>query len=92
MIRNTIKAIIGAALLVAGATATGEKETPIPLDDVPAAALNAAKDAVPGIELTSAKIETERGQTIYELEGSVGDATWEVEVTPTGEVLEVEED
>ena len=42
MIRNTLKAIIGAALLVAGATAAGEQETPIPLDDVPAAALNAA--------------------------------------------------
>ena len=92
MIRNTLNATIGCALLVAGATAVGDNETPVPLDDVPAAALNAAKDAVPGIQLTSAELETERGQAIYELEGSVGDSTWEVEVTPAGEVLEIEED
>ncbi len=92
MFMNTLKTFIGCALLVAGATASGDDETPIPLADVPAAALNAAKNAVPGIELTSAEMETERGQTLYELEGSVGDATWEVEGTPTGEVLEIEED
>ncbi|TDJ48230.1 MAG: hypothetical protein E2O48_02545 [Gemmatimonadetes bacterium] len=92
MFRKTLKAFIGCAWLVVGAAANGDDETPIPLDDVPAAAINAAKNAVPGIVLTSAEIETERDQTVYELEGTVGEATWEVEVTPTGEVLEIEED
>ena len=92
MFRKTLKALIGCTWLVIGAAANGDNETPIPLDDVPAAAINAANNAVPGIALTSAETETERGQTVYELEGAVGDATWEIEVTSTGEVLEIEED
>jgi len=92
MIGKTLKAFIGCAALVSGAGAKAEDETPIALKDVPAAVINAANNAVPGIALTAAGTETERGQTVYELEGTVGDATWEIEVTPTGEVLEVEED
>jgi len=65
-------------------------EEAVALDAVPATALAAAKKAVPGVVFTSAEREVEGGVTLYSLEGSVDGERCEVEVTPDGEVLEVE--
>ncbi len=68
------------------------QEQSTPLADVPAAAIAAAEAAVEGLQITSAEVEVERGQTVYELEGSVDGTEYEVEVTADGRVLEVETD
>ena len=62
----------------------------VALDSVPDAALAAAKKAVPGITFTVAEKEVEGGRTVYCLEGSADGKRWEVEVTPEGEVVEIE--
>ena len=67
-------------------------EKKIALSEVPEAALNAAKTAVPGITLCEAEVEVEAGKTTYELEGTANGKEYEIEVTPDGKILEAKED
>jgi hypothetical protein len=69
-----------------------EDEHEIPLVDVPAEALQAARAAVDGITLEEAEVEEEDGQTVYVLEGEANGLEYEIEVTADGKVLEVEQD
>jgi hypothetical protein len=69
-----------------------EHEKEVPLSEVPAVALEAAQGAVDGITITEAEMEEEDGQTIYVFEGEVNGKEYEIEVTPEGKVLEVEEE
>ena len=82
----------GLALLLAPSSLSAGDEVEIPLTDVPEVVLAAALDAMPGIELTEAEFEMERGQRIYELEGRLDGVEYEIEVSSAGEVIEVEED
>jgi hypothetical protein len=68
-----------------------EKEKDVPLSDVPAEALKAAQGAVDGITITEAEMEKEDGKTLYTFEGQAEGKEYEIEVTPEGKVLEVEE-
>ena len=68
-----------------------EKEKDVPLSDVPAEALKAAQGAVDGITITEAEMEKEDGKTVYVFEGEASGKEYEIEVTPEGKVLEVEE-
>jgi uncharacterized membrane protein YkoI len=79
------------ALLLSGC-ASMEKETEIPLTDVPGVVMTAAQSAVPGIEIDAAELEEEDGQRVYELSGEAGGKEYEIEISETGEVLEIEED
>ena len=67
-----------------------ETEVSVPLDEVPAAVMAAAKNAVPGAKFDEAESEVEDGVTVYELEGTVDGEEVEVEVTADGKVLEIE--
>ncbi|MHC4170276.1 MAG: PepSY domain-containing protein, partial [Planctomycetota bacterium] len=69
-----------------------ENEKEIPLSEVPAAAVAAAKGAVAGIELTEADVEKEDGRMVYDIEGTANGKEYTIEVTAEGEVLEVEEE
>jgi len=69
-----------------------DDEKEIPLSEVPAEALKAAQGAVDGITITEAEVEEEDGQTVYVLEGKANGKEYEIEVTPEGKVLEVEEE
>ncbi len=69
-----------------------ESEKSIPLSEVPAPALEAARAAVEGIVLTEAEVEEEDGQLVYEIEGHVNGKEYEIEVTAEGEVLEIEQE
>jgi uncharacterized membrane protein YkoI len=69
-----------------------ENDTDVALADVPDAAIAAARQAVPGIDIAEAEIEEEGGQKIYELSGEADGREYEIEVSGTGEILEVEED
>jgi len=79
-----------ASLVVLAGPAIQARETEIPLDEVPDAVVRAAMEAVPGIELVSAEIEEENGETLYELEGMLDGERYEIEITPEGEVIEIE--
>ena len=69
-----------------------ENEKEVPLSEVPPDALQAAEGAVDGITITEAEMEEEGGQTVYVLEGEANGKEYEIEVTPEGKVLEVEEE
>lgn len=83
--------LIPLALLATGC-ALFENEVEIPLSDVPPAAMAAAGQAVPGIEIEEAELESEDGQKVYELSGTANGKEYEIEVSGTGEILEVEEE
>ena len=69
-----------------------EPEKEVPLSEVPPEALKAAQGAVDGVAITEAEMEKEDGHTVYVLEGEANGKEYEIEVTPEGKVLEVEED
>ena len=89
---KTFLLLIVSLTFLGGCASLGENETDIELSEVPGVVIEAARRAVPGIELTGAEIEIEDGETVYELEGTTADTSWEIELSPDGEVLEIEED
>ena len=68
------------------------EEEDIEISAVPAAAISAAKGAVPGLEIRSAEVESKDGRTVYEIDGKANGVKHEVKVTAAGEVLKVETD
>ena len=64
-----------------------EDEQVIPLEDIPAVVLQAARQAVPGLVPDSAELDTSSGETVYDVHGLVDGQTWEVEVSAAGLVL-----
>ena len=64
-----------------------EEEQVIPLEDIPAVVLEAAKQAVPGLVPDSAELDRSSGETVYDVHGLVDGETWEVEVSAAGLVL-----
>ncbi len=67
-----------------------EGEVSVPLSEVPAVVMNAAKGAVSGIIFTRAEREFEGGRMVYDMAGTMDGQAYEVEVTESGEVLEIE--
>jgi hypothetical protein len=77
-------------LVLPNAWAAEEKgqEEQIALEDVPAAVLKAAEDAVKGITLCDVEKKTKGAQVVYEFVGMVEDQTWVITVSPEGKVLQ----
>jgi len=69
-----------------------EQEKEVPLSEVPDEALKAAQGAVDGVTITEAEMEKDDGETVYVFEGEANGKEYEIEVTPQGKVLEVEEE
>jgi hypothetical protein len=69
-----------------------EEDQKLALDQVPAAVLKAAQDAVKGIMITEAEKETKGEAVVYELTGKVGEKEYEIKVSPDGKVLGVKEE
>jgi hypothetical protein len=102
MKRTQWTVILSSALLAAGCgekqepqrsatpAAGGTTEEDVALSDVPEAVKQAALAAVPGLVLEEAEKETEDGQLLYSLSGMAGGEEVEVELTSSGQVLEVE--
>ncbi len=87
---QTASALLAMTLLSSCASMQDDDEVPVDLADVPPAVMVAALSAKPGINITSAELEMEDGEQVYELEGSVAGEMFEIEVSTTGELLEVE--
>ena len=90
-INNLVKRLVFSTCLIVSSPVWAQEQS-IPLVDVPAAAIAAAEAAVEGLQITSAEVEVERGETVYEIEGTADGTEYEVEVTADGQVLEVEAD
>jgi hypothetical protein len=90
MIANSAIQRCAVAALVALCPALWAQEERIPLANVPPTVIAAAKAALEGFQISSAEIEVEDGQTVYELEGTADGMDYEVEVSADGRVLEVE--
>ncbi len=88
---SPVKRLVFTTCLITSSTLWAQEQS-TPLADVPAAAIAAAEAAVEGLQITSAAVEVERGQTVYGLEGSVDGTEDEVEVTADGRVPEVDTD
>jgi|GEM_PF-5220713 len=58
--------------------------------DVPQVVIEAAENAVEGITISEISVEREGGMLVYEAKGNVDSECYEIEVSPTGEVLEIE--
>ena len=76
--------ILISLFLVACSTQPME-EREISVSQVPPEVLEAAREAVPGFEATDAEIEF-----IYELDGEANGKAYEIEISPDGEVKEIE--
>lgn len=89
-------ALAGFMLLAGGASFSdaAQKKRTIPLASVPQKVHKAAMNAVKGIVLSQddVEVEVENGQTVYEFEGTLNGEAYEIEVSESGEVLEVERD
>ncbi len=87
-----LASLAGLLLLTVQFPAIADNEVEIPMNEVPELVLAAALNAMPGIKLSEAEYEMENGQQVYELEGELNGVEYEIEVSSTGEVLEIEED
>lgn len=68
----------------------GDEEREVALDQVPAQVRAAATGAVAGFVIEEACSETEDGELIYCLEGHADGKEYEIDVSASGKVLEVE--
>lgn len=86
----TIRTIALLLLTIGLAACAGlTEDDEIAISEVPAAAIDAAKSAVDGLEIKSAEAKSKAGRTIYEIDGKANGVKHEVKVTADGEVLKV---
>jgi hypothetical protein len=68
-------------------------ETAVAPDQLPRTVKNAVRDRMAGFEIVAAKREVVRsGRTIFAVLGRVEGRLYEMEVSPSGQILEVEEE
>ena len=79
--------ILVAVLLVPSCASLGE----VPMAAVPDDVMNAAREALPTIEVKRVSREWDWWRPIYEVEGTVGTTRYEIEVTKRGKVIEIED-
>ena len=79
-----------AAVCVPSTTACVEKE--IPLSEVPELVMTGARGALERVEIVEAERIEDNGSIVYELEGTAAGIEYEIRVSPSGEVLGIEED
>ena len=86
---NTIRTISLLFLATGLAACAMWEEDDIAVSEVPAAAIDAARGAVDGLEIKSAELKEKDGRTFYEIDGKANGVKHEVKVTADGEVLKV---
>ncbi|MEJ2534095.1 MAG: PepSY domain-containing protein [Gammaproteobacteria bacterium] len=83
--------ILALAMQFLGGCGLFSGERNVPLSEVPPNVLSATKGAVPGLLIDEIELEEEDGVEVWEFEGMAGGKRYEVEISASGEVLEVEE-
>ncbi|MHC4598761.1 MAG: PepSY domain-containing protein [Planctomycetota bacterium] len=84
--------LVGLAFLGLGLALAGCDEEEVALTEVPDKALEAAKEAVPGIQLTEAEVEETSGGMVFEVEGTLDGVEYEIRISADGKVLGVEKE
>ena len=80
-----------AAALLATALTPAFAQTPVSMDEVPAAVMETAIETAPGIDFVSVSTEIENGVTVYEFQGVAYDGRRiEVDVLADGSLQEIE--
>jgi len=69
-----------------------DQEKEIEITELPAMVVSAIQDTLPGIVISEAEIEGIEPEIIYEVDGTLDGKEYEVEVTPAGKILEIEEE
>ena len=82
-------ALIALAGLFTGCSLT-ENEVDVALDNIPPEILDAVRAELPDLVIESAEIETEDGEQIYEIEGTIDGEGVEVDIAMDGDILEIE--
>jgi hypothetical protein len=83
--------ISGLLLLALGCGGKPQSDEVVPLDKVPAPVMDAARKTLPGLKFDTAYKMKVRGKDAYEVRGKdKRGKVREVEVSTTGEVLEIE--
>ena len=89
---NYLKTILITLLAVTSLSACfdDDKETDIPLTEVPTNIVNIVQNTLPGISLTDAEKELKGDVTIYELEGKMinGDE-YEIKINDSGTIIKI---
>ncbi len=83
--------VIVGAVVMTGCGESAKEQEPVALEKLPAGSLEAAKKRLPGFTFERARKSTFEGKETYEIIGkNKRGKTREVEVSTTGEILEVE--
>ncbi|MEM0909496.1 MAG: PepSY domain-containing protein [Pseudomonadota bacterium] len=82
-------ALIALTGLFTGCTIT-EDEVDVAIENVPPEILDAVRAELPDLVIESAEIETEDGEQIYEIEGTIDGEGVEVDIAMDGDILEIE--
>ena len=69
-----------------------EQEQEIAISELPAIITTAIQDTLPGFEIAEAEIETKDKKITYEVEGIYQDQQYEIEISPDGKIIEIEEE
>lgn len=70
-----------------------DKETDIPLSEVPVNVINIVQSTLPGISLTEAEKEVDDNTVTYELEGNlINGKKYEINITESGTIIKIELD
>lgn len=70
-----------------------DKETDIPLSEVPVNVINIVQSTLPGISLTEAEKEVDDNTVTYELEGNlINGKKYEIKITESGTIIKIELD
>ena len=80
-------------VIIGVTTVLFDKEVHISLDKVPEKVFTSALEAVPGIIITEAEVlvETTFENLVYELDGEVNGKKYEIQLSPQGRVLKIEQ-
>lgn len=70
-----------------------DKETDIPLSEVPVNVINIVQSTLPGISLTEAEKKVDDNTVTYELEGNlINGKKYEIKITESGTIIKIELD
>jgi uncharacterized membrane protein YkoI len=92
---NYLKTLFVAVLAMTSLSACfdEDKETDIPLTEVPTNIVNIVQNTLPGISLTAAEKEIKDDGTIYELEGKmINGNEYEIKIDGSGTIIKIELD
>jgi uncharacterized membrane protein YkoI len=79
------------AVLVGGLAGRVQAGPDVPIDQLPKPVVEAVKKQFPNGEIAEAETEKDQGQMVYEVEVMVAGEEKEIEVSPEGKIVEIDD-